>query len=231
VLQELAKVHWKDISPIVAGFKHYIELEKRPRGRLTLPKRLEPLGPAHKRYLRDRGFTPEALERLWQLQGIGPVGRLMWRVFIPIHLRGELVSWTTRTIGNGELRYVSASPEEESFSHKDILYGADRASSTIIVVEGPADVWAFGPGAVATLGVVVSRAQFLEMSAYPVRYICFDSSREAQKRAGELATRLKAFKGETYQVELESGDDPGSADPDEIREVRKLAGLNSVWER
>ena len=134
-----------------------------------------------------------------------------------------MVSWTTRTISSDEsiTRYVSASPQEESISHKSILYGEDLARQVIVIVEGPVDAWAIGPGAVATLGIVYSTAQINRMIRFPVRYILFDSEIEAQKRAKKLSNSLSCFPGTTAIITLDSGKDAAEADADEIKKLRK----------
>jgi len=130
------------------------------------------------------------------------------------------VSWTTRTIGTGGSKYVSAGLLEERVHHKTILYGADFAGLGIIVVEGPTSAWAVGPGAVATLGVKYTKWQVLAIGQYPRRTICFDSEPVAQKQAQRLALELQAFPGQTDVVELETGNDPAEADPEEVEQLR-----------
>lgn len=195
---------------------------RRTGGRLIMPKGVEALSGPHRRYLRGRGFDPDELARLWGLKGIGLAARLSWRLWIPIHLQGETVSWTTRTIGENQKRYVSASAAEEKVPAKSVLYGLDYVRHAAVICEGPTDVWRFGPGAVATLGLGYSRAQLLAMSRIPVRVVCFDMERAAQRRAHGLTDTLSAFAGETYAVELETGDDPAGADPKEIGTIRGM---------
>lgn len=179
----------------------------KPRGKLILPENLGPLQKAHRKYLRGRGFDPKDIELLWQAKGIGVSHRLGWRIFIPIHYKGEVVSWTTRSISDGGLRYISASPAEERIAHRDILYGEDYCNHAIIIHEGPLDVWATGPGAVCTFGLGYSRTQLLRMVKYPVRVVCFDTEPEAQKRARKLVTELEVFPGQTYHVTLNDAKD------------------------
>ncbi len=202
----------------------YVEQE-RPKGKLTLPKGIKPLRelPRHRSYLRARGYNWVKLQRLWQIQGIGMATRLSLRIFIPIHLNGQVVSWTTRTISKDPsiLRYLSASPEEESINHKTLLYGEDYARHAIIIVEGPFDVWRIGPGAVATLGTGFSQSQVNRMTRFPVRCILFDSDTAAQKRAKRLRDALNDFPGETYVASLETGKDAGEADEEELKKLRQ----------
>lgn len=187
------------------------------------PAGVAPMLGGHRAYLTRRGFDAARIAALWGVEGIGAGGRLGWRLFIPIHHLGEPVSWTTRSIKPKEVRrWVSAGYEEEAVHHKDILYGADYANNAIIIHEGPTDVWATGPGAVATCGTGFTDAQVRLMARYPVRTVCFDSSAAAQRRADELATMLASFPGTTHSVALETGDDPAEAEEEELAELRRL---------
>lgn len=190
------------------------------RGSLKMPKAGE-LKPRHIRYLRGRGFDPKDVERLWSVQGISFAVGYEWRLLIPIHYRDEIVSWTTRATGPEKLRYKSASPEQESMNHKHLLYGEDYCRHAVIIHEGPIDVWATGPGAVATCGTSWTQAQVRRMVEYPVRVVCFDGSRDAQARASQLCDLLEVYPGNTYNVRLETGDDPAEADPQELLELRQ----------
>ena len=198
------------------------EPEVRRTGTLAVPAGVGPLGPGHRTYLRRRGFDADQVAELWGVGGIGNAARLRWRLYVPIRHHNETVSWTTRSIKPRETqRWVSAGYEEEAMHHKDILYGADYAGHGIVIHEGPTDVWATGPGAVATCGTGFTEAQLLAMSKYPVRAVCFDNGAAAQRRARELADMLAGFPGTTHNVVLETGDDPADADPAEIKELRE----------
>lgn len=192
------------------------------RGKLVVPKGVGDLKPCHREYLRNRGLDPEECVRLWGLRGIGITAKLAWRIWIPIHHHGEVVSWTTRAIGGNGLRYVTASPEEEKLSCKSLLFGSDYVRCAAIVVEGPLDTMRIGPGAVATLGTAFSKAQVAEMANIPIRYLCFDQEETAQKQADELCRVLSLLPGKTHRIELESGKDPGSASEREIKQLRRL---------
>src|SRR5690606_24557431 len=192
------------------------------RGILKIPDRVSDLLPQHEQYLNRRGFDPDVIRRLWGVKGIGLAQKLQWRLFIPIHdIRGRVVSWTTRSIGNHSLRYISASDDEEEIPHKTILYGAQHAQHVIFINEGPLDAWAIGPGAIATCGTGYSTEQMARMTKYPVRVVCFDSQPDAQRRADQLCRELSMYPGHTENVLLESGEDPASAHPDEIKELRE----------
>lgn len=196
--------------------------KEKPKGKLILPKGIGKLQLSHRRYLRRRGFNVTELQQLWKISGIGIASKLGWRIFIPIIYRGRVVSWTTRSISKDKniLRYVSASPTEESIPHKDLLYGQDYARDTILINEGPTDVWKIGPGAVATLGVNYSKEQLQKMILFKKRIVCFDSDKLAQIRANKLCDDLSAFPGETINLQLDAAD-AASAGNKEIRLIRK----------
>ena len=199
-----------------------VAVAARPPGKLKPPDGVTELGRAHATYLRQRGFDPVLLVQLWGLQAIGLTKRLPWRIYIPIYDRdGWEVSWSTRAIGDRALpRYHTASPEEEAVSNKSLLYGEQYCRHAVIVHEGPTDVWATGPGAVATLGLAVTPAQISRLAGYLLRVICFDAEPEAQQRARRLADILAPFPGETLVACLETGKDPATADKSEILGMR-----------
>jgi hypothetical protein len=189
-------------------------------GKYTPPVGVEPLGPAHRKYLVKRGFDPDEIAKVWGVGGIGLALKLQFRLFIPVLVNDKPVSWTTRAIGDAAVRYVSAKPEHESVSLKQTLYGSDKAKQSCVVVEGPVDVWRIGPGAVALYGLSYTPAQVALIAKYPVRAICFDSEPTAQRRARKLAADLAIWPGVTYVVQL-SGKDAAEAPAEEISELRR----------
>lgn len=189
-------------------------------GKLVIPKNVENMKPPHRRYLKGRGYDPDTIVNLWGVRGISISSRLSWRLWIPITYQHEVVSWTTRTIGQNKSRYISADTQEEAINHKHLLYGEDMAHHAIIIVEGPTDVWRIGPGAVALLGLIWSSKQIQRMKQYPVRVVCFDNEHLGRRAARKLSNILSVFPGETYEVTL-SGTDPASSPDKEIRELQK----------
>jgi hypothetical protein len=189
---------------------------------LKLPDRVSDLEVAHRLYLKSRGLNPKQITMDWSIRGIGISAELPWRIFIPVYFDGELVSWTTRAIGNTPgSKYISARPTEEKYALKKLLYGEDYTEHKVIVVEGPVDVWKIGKGAVAICGSVPTQSQLYRIAKFPVRYICFDSEREAQRNAKKLCEELSLFPGETHRIEL-NAKDPGSADNRELDQLKSL---------
>jgi DNA primase len=225
VLIELTGLSFPQVKELTKDIQTVYVEPTRIKGKLVVPKGIKPLKdlPQHRRYLKERGYRWRELEKLWGIGGIPNASNYAWRLFIPIFFRGEMVSWSTRTISKDPsiTRYLSAPPEQESVPHKTLLYGEDHARHAIVIVEGPFDAWRIGVGAVATLGVGYSQSQVVRMAAFPVRAICFDAEPAAQRRARELRDDLMGLEGETYIVELESGKDASEASEREIRKLRK----------
>lgn len=194
-------------------------------GSLKLPHGVGRLRAMHKSYLVLRGFDPKEIEKFWGVQGTGILGgKYSWRLFIPVHLHGEIVSFTTRAIGDKQPRYLSATDEESTVSIRDCVYGIDYCRHDALIVEGPADVWAGGPGTVALMNSNPSAAQIEQLSRIPQRTVCFDSGPgeyEAQERARQLAKNLSVFPGLTQLVTLETGKDLASCSQKEREHIRR----------
>lgn len=224
-LARLTGMSYAEANQISRGLpKTETTIKRRERGKLVLPNDLGPLQSVHKKYLKSRGFDPDRLVQLWNLQGIGKLGgRLAWRIFIPVYLDGEIVTWTTRRITNAEPRYLSASPAESILPIDQCLYGIDYCRTAVLCVEGPADVWALGPGSVCCFGLRFSDTQKETLSKFPLRGTLLDGGSmeaAAQRRAREICRQLSILPGTTLNVILETGNDPASASEEELTQVR-----------
>lgn len=215
-------VPYKEAKTLTGGLDKGHWQKKEHPGKLVIPKGVGEFTKSHKRYLVNRGFDPDEIAKLWNVQGIGLANHLKWRLFIPLVWRGDTVSWTTRAISEDvPTRYVTAKPEEEKLPSKSLLYGMDYVRHSVIVVEGPTDVWRIGPGAVASFGTVFTKSQVLALSGVSKRIVCFDSDSAAQKRAKKLADLLSLYDGETLLVTIDAPD-PGSMKPNEVKALRRL---------
>lgn len=197
------------------------------RGELKLPTGRGKLRSVHRKFLKERGYDPDHIAEEWGVQGISELGgRYSWRLFIPVLLGRQIVSWTTRAVvegGGADHRRYDAAPEDsESYPAKRLLYGEEKCGHSVLVVEGPLDVWAVGAGAVCTMGAAVSTAQIARLAKFPVRYICMDAEPDAQRVAKKLEHALDVFEGETHNVVLETGKDASRCSPKELRKLRKL---------
>lgn len=200
----------------------------RVAGKFTLPCQLRasesPLSFAQRAYLESRNMaaTVDTLTTQWNLVGSQDiVGPWAFRIFSIIHHDGKPCSWTSRAIGNAGPRWISASPEQESYPAKSLIYGADlNPSRKLILVEGPSDAWAIGPGAGATLGLKFTPQQLRLLADYSDVYVCFDNEPQAQQRACEVQASLLGIVPRVERIELDA-EDPGSISRWELRDLRQ----------
>ena len=181
-----------------------------------LPSNAEPLQTSHRRYLTNRGFDPDLLERTWNLLGTGPFSKLdnidyKHRIIIPFIWNGQQVSFDSRDITDkSSSKYMACPSDRELISHKEILYGKQSEwRKTGILVEGPTDVWRMGTSSFAVSGIKYTSRQIREMASFFNRItICFDDDPQATIQANKIVAELK-FRGvDAFRVDIEG--DPGS---------------------
>jgi len=221
-LMEITHLPYYQIKKLVSDLEPSFIKREKPTGKLIMPSGIKHLSSIHKKYLHSRGFNWRKIQCIWQIKGIGIAPNLQWRIFIPIIYHSQIVSWTTRSISKKEniTRYISASEEEESMPHHELLYGEDFARGAVIVTEGVFDVWRIGVGAVCTFSTGYSQEQLERIVKYPTRAICFDNEKEAQKRARKLVNDLSVFPGDTYNIILDNKD-PAEESRKNIKQLRK----------
>ncbi len=219
-LSEASQIPRKTVSKLLEDLEEdEVELKVRA-GKLTLPPGVGPLLKPHRQYLEKRGIDPDEASKLWGARGLGQVGRLPWHVFIPIRQGASVVSWTTRSLDDTGRRYTNARPDEEVVGCNTVLYGEEYVKHTVLVVEGPLDVWKVGPGAVATLGSNPSTHQLLAIAQYPRRVVCYDNEEEAQHKARWMVGQLSIMPGQTSLITLDAKD-PGCASEKELSQLRR----------
>jgi hypothetical protein len=181
-----------------------------------LPSNTVALLPHHKEYLAKRNFDPDYLEKKWGLLSTGPVSKLdnidyKHRIIIPFIWDEKIVTFDSRDVTGKDLaRYKACPKDRELIPHKSILYGKqEKWKKTGILVEGPTDVWRFGPFACATSGIKYTNRQVRCISKSFSRVaVCFDSDNQASYQADKMVSELK-FRGvDAFRVDIES--DPGS---------------------
>lgn len=219
IAKAMFRKYQTDFIPIEAP-KPKINPRKR---KLWTPPGIGPMKNAHRRYLQRRGFNPEKLEELWDLQGTAHLsGRAWsWRIVFPINnADGETMAYCGRTIRDIEPKYRMPANDQLRADPREVIYGLQYCTDTVVIVEGPADVWKFGPGAVATLGIDWTREQAVILKDYRRRFIIFDPEPEAQKRAVRLAFWLSMYDGNVELV-TELGSDPGDLPQREADAIMK----------
>lgn len=172
------------------------------------------------KYLERRGFDPKRLAEEWGVMATGPgtmlrygEGKrlnLSYRLVVPIHYHGVLVSWQTRDwTGKVAPKYITCPPELESRHHKSLLYGADKVEGgEATLVEGVTDVWALGAGVVACFGIKYRPEQVRELKQWPTVRMMLDMEPAAQLQASQITTELEEAGVETTHMWLPKGKDP-----------------------
>jgi len=140
-----------------------IEIE--PPGPITRLDKLPPEHPAN-RYLVSRFYDPERLGRCY---GVGYCQESLYylarnRVYAPLYFGGKLRGWQCRYVGEIDKRNENPPPKWWScpnMKKSHVIYNYDQMKKwqTGVIVEGPGDVWGFGPMAGATLGATMSPQQ------------------------------------------------------------------------
>ena len=204
----------------IAGSENY---ESRKRAKeVILPGNHGKLIKEHRQYLKSRGFDPKELEKKWSLVSAYDSSTFGGRILIPIHHQGGLVSYHSRDTTGKKLVKAKACPaEEEVIGHKNTLYGLDRCNSnSVIVSEGPFDIYRWGSDAVATFGTKVSQSQIDMLRAFKNIAIVFDGGvkeTEAQKQAERLADKIGVFQN-TWVIDI--GCDPADLSQKKANKIK-----------
>lgn len=195
----------------------------------VFPEGTGELSDRHRKYLEKRKFDPDKLVKLWGLKGTLVGGRYKWRILAPIIFEGQMVSYQGRDITNkSELKYKACAKEEEVIDHQNVVYGLDNVKGKVcVIVEGLADVWRLGYGAVCCFGISWTLSQVnLIASRFKTVYVMFDGGEDAaNKQAYKLACLLSARGVEVEILELESGD-PGDMPQDEADKLMRELGFS-----
>jgi DNA primase len=170
---------------------------------------------------------------------------------IPIHdTQGRIVGFGSRTLTNEEPKYLN-SPETEVFNKGKILFGLDKARSTIakqdqaIVVEGYFDVIALHAAgisnAVASMGTALSQAQIRQLLRYTEsKQILFNfdadkaGAKAADRAIGEIADLVYRGEVQLRVITIPNGKDADDflkeAEPAAYQELVKTAPLWIDWQ-
>ena len=169
------------------------DLTPNKRSSLKFPPGIIEMPDQASAYLQGRKFDPVKLAETWGFKFTGPVGKYKFRIIAPIYHDGRLVSYQGRDYtGKSDLRYKACAKEDEVRDHKNCLYGSWLVREKhVVVVEGIADAWRFGPGAVATFGISFTDAQIALLAEYEKVTIVFDDDPQAVLQAGVLGELLK----------------------------------------
>lgn len=199
------------------------------------PSGLQALKTPHKKYLWNRGFNPNYLEKVWGVQATSMTSSLdsisyKFRILVPIYWGGEIVSFQCRDYtGKQKKKYMVCPTERERIHHKDIVYGLSQywGSRRGLIVEGVFDAWRFQGRACALFGIGYTRNQVRQIkNLFDEVFIMFDPEPQAQQKAEQLRKDL-VFKGvRAYRYEGIKTD-PGELSNGEALDIIKELELDS----
>ena len=214
-----------------------------PPGPMLPLHTLPPTHPANV-YLAGRFVDPEMVGRFYGVSYC-PESKFYLaknRIIIPIMERGELRGWQARYVGDLDWKADGAPPKYWScpgMRRGEIVYNIDNAAKylTGVVMEGPFDVWSFGPMGMATIGFPPTQQQMGKIVAAfrnKSLVLLFDSDiMENERLRTQFETLWEQIKGTCHhgvaRVQLPSPFDPGDLDRGYLRAfVRSEAGKQGV---
>ncbi len=194
-IQQIIKEFGGKYKKVVLPFK-----KDKPKKieRVVFPTGTHPLEKRHKKYLRGRKYSPNKLEKKWDIKGTGPIA--LWegssyanRIIIPIYWEDKLVSFESRDItGKRPDKYKACPKKGEIIDHKNIIYKHPNYFGKIgICVEGIFDVWRMEEVAFATFGIEFTPSQLSIISQlYNKVYIMYDDDPQAIVQGKKLKAEL-----------------------------------------
>jgi DNA primase len=183
------------------------------------------------RYLAERRFNPNAIIEKYQLYSGKGIGRYRGRIVAPVFMGGRLVNFIARDVtGKAQAKYILEKNERAVVPREDLIYNLDNAAGhTVLILEGPTDVWRIGDGAVATFGTKFTSFQIQALIDAEVcdAFVLYDPEREAEKQAKRLTAQLSAVLDSAVRLEKQTPGDPGDMSLDEVIELRRIVWANS----
>lgn len=194
-------------------------------------------------HLLAKGFTQDEIEKADLGRRSERDGSLYdtfrMRITFPTwDLQGRVVAFGARALGDQQPKYLNSS-ETPIFSKSRVIYGLNRAKTTLarsdepaVVVEGYTDVIALHeagiPEAVATNGVALGETHFEQIKKFTQRAVLMMDADEAGRGATERSFGIHQRIGlEVLVAPLPPGRDPADVaqedGPDAIRKVIESA--------
>ena len=184
------------------------ELPKEAKQELMVP---------HRNYLISRDFDEKTYID-YGLMCCGPTGQYKLRLIVPVFFQGEMVTFTSRDITNrNPYKYLACPDSSSRRPIKNTIYNIDRAKEAVIVVEGVADVWRIGDGAVALYGTNYTSEQVKLLAKFNRIFVLFDST--AHIEAEKLGNDLSVFT--SVEVMYLSKGDPAELTKTDVDHLRR----------
>jgi hypothetical protein len=178
----------------------------------------------HKKYLENRGFDPDILQKKYGVLGTTHIpDKYKYRIIIPIFHNNKLISFQGRDYtGKQKLRYKGLSPELSVMNYKHTLYGLEKTNGKQIgIVEGVFDQWRMGDGFVGSFGTALTNFQLKLLSRFERVFFLYDPEKQVQEKALNYAKQLYMIGSNTEIIDTEIDTDPGAMSESEARYLRR----------
>ena len=184
----------------------------------------------HTQYLKSRGFKYRPLIKKYKLRAVHTIGRYKFRIIIPIYMHQRLVCFTSRDVtGDQEPKYKHALPQESLITAGKTIYNYDTllAGQDAFLVEGPADVWKLGDGAVSLLGVQHTMEQVRLLSKKDIRtlFVLFDNDADGRRTSRYFGRLMAPLVKDVEIVLLQKKKDPGELTASEVETIKDKLGF------
>jgi DNA primase len=231
-LEILTKLPYSQIKEIISKFQTNIPEEKIHK---PIPGALDKyfrffnkdiLGPYYD-YLEKRGFDPYHLQNHYGIMSCGNMTKFKFRIIIPIVMNNQIVSFSARDITGQAINKYDSPPDSENLIPRDrILYNLNHLEGdSVLIVEGPTDVWKIGDGTIATLSTKFTYAQLLLLLKKGIKnlFVLYDPEDPAQIQAQKLASLMDVATSFDHveRLELCGYSDPGSLSVEDAKQIRK----------
>ncbi len=210
--------------------------------------RVDKLPENHKavQYLLSRNFDPEKIGRFYNVHYCHDSFRWLARdrLIIPVYADKVLKGWQARYVGEINWKQRNAPPKYYTCPgtpRRYVLYNIANAAkwNTGVIVEGPTDVWSFGPMACCTMGATMTpqqRQKFHRLFRKHSAVLLYDADawdKPGTQKIIEAFTRK--FDGGFAAIKLPHGRDPGNMDRDYLREFveakARKQGVKVSWSK
>lgn len=233
LISELLNIPKKETMPIIKQYSSEIlNFEIRETGKeVILPSKLHPILDESWKYLKRRNFSTEVVKK-YALQETGIYSKMKvgdheqdfkFRIFIPIIMNNELVSYTARDYTEEqEPKYKHPVLEAVKIPPSSCIYNIDSVKDRALILEGPTDVWRMGDETISMQGIRVTKEQirFIAEKNLKKAVILFDEN--AEEAAKDLSNQLRGLVDDLQVAFLDEGDPADLSNTEAIKIKRRL---------
>lgn len=173
----------------------------------------------HLDFLKSRGYSKDVISK-YNLKFTYNVGKYKYRIIAPVYRNGIIETFTGRTVVNHPEKWK----HQTGAKIKKYLYNIDNIyKDSVIIVEGPGDVWKIGTPAAAIFGKDITDDQINILIRKGIKDVFIMLDSDAAAKTKEISLKLSPLFN-VEEVLLESGD-PGDMTYEEAEELKRMLGL------